>query len=153
MQQYDTNPQPVTTPPQPLNPNLTFALPAIRVSDRHFNSIIEYDLNYTESALLLDFLGNMEAETGFIHKRTVAEFTKRHGVKPSNFYGKKGYKDRFSNPYYEIFIAVSQNTKHTRHNPRVQRRVNRRPCLRGVHGTPIHGTQTPQTMHQDQKPE
>lgn len=91
MQQYDKNLQPVTTPPQPLNSNLTFALPAIRFSDRHFDGIIEHDLNYTESALLLDFLGNMEAKTGTIHKRTVAEFAKRHRVEPSNFYGKDGY--------------------------------------------------------------
>lgn len=96
MQQYDTNPQPVTTPPQPLNPNLTFALPAIQFSDRHFDGIVENELNYTESALLFDFLGNMEAKSGTIHKRTVADFAKRHGVQPSNFYGKDGYIARLN---------------------------------------------------------
>ena len=97
----DQNPNLVTAPDPSSDHTseeqaLGFAMPAIQYSDRHFDGIIEYDLNYTESALLLDFLGNMEAETGIIHKRTVSEFAERHGVYPSNFYGKDGYIERLN---------------------------------------------------------
>ena len=95
VKQYDTNPQLVTDPLPPLSP-LTFAMPAIQFSDRHYEGIITYNLNYTETALMFDFLGNMEAKTGIIHSRTISEFAKRHGVDPSNFYGKDGYINRLN---------------------------------------------------------
>ena len=72
------------------------ALPAVQFSDRHLETIIEHNLSYTETLLFLHCLGNMHAETGFIHKFKVSELADRLNVNPSHFYGADGYIERLN---------------------------------------------------------
>ena len=75
---------------------LDFSLPAVQMSDRHFDGILDNNLSYVETCLLIHCLGNMHTKTGVINQFTVSELSSRLKVSPGNFYGRNGYIARLN---------------------------------------------------------
>ena len=97
MNLYDTSEHALQPPDSDADRNvLDFALPAVQFSDRHFDTIIEHNLSWTEALFFLHCLGNMESKTGFIHKFKVSELAARFDVNASHFYGEDGYIERIN---------------------------------------------------------
>lgn len=108
---------------------MNFALPAVEYTDFHVQGIIDNDLTFLQTSLLLNVLGNMSANTGILHGCRVSKLAKRLGCSTSCFYNKE-------NNLIDALNAMGMVTLYIK-NKKVHGRIHNPPKKRG-HKNPLY---------------